>query len=435
MTGDASARWSVDTRSRAVSDPGPDDPASFWSSTWRVALERNGARAGDDAARLGVRPLTVTVDGEPWTLRPDAPGVDVVAGRRADLEVSLDGDAVADLVTERRTALGLVIGARVTGEPVANAAFCEWDPVLRSVLDGRGVHRPGDVGLVARDGGSLDLERGFRLGADEDEAAHFLAEVGFLLLTAVFSESEMDEVDADLARAVGDARPDDGESWWAATRAGQRYPCRILNFERRSSALRALVDDSRFLGIGAILGDGHRPGDPFGEHFDDLTAEGLVKRVDSVEGLACLPWHKDCDRGGHSMYCSGLTIGICLTPVDTDHGGLDVMAGSHRANIARTQTDRGIDLPSVSLRAARGDVTVHLSCSLHRSTHPTRRERRVAYTGFTLPPLEDPAGDGAGRARLERERAAIGGADRASRLAGGRGPDDAGGRGPEVAGA
>jgi ectoine hydroxylase-related dioxygenase (phytanoyl-CoA dioxygenase family) len=117
------------------------------------------------------------------------------------------------------------------------------------------------------------------------------------------------------------------------------------------------------------------------------------------------------------MYCSGLTIGICLTPVDAAHGGLDVIAGSHRANIARAQVDAGLDLPAVTLRAGRGDVSVHLSCTLHRSTHPTTRERRVAYTGFTLPPR---AGDDRGtpedRPRLARERAAIGGAERGARL-------------------
>jgi ectoine hydroxylase-related dioxygenase (phytanoyl-CoA dioxygenase family) len=117
------------------------------------------------------------------------------------------------------------------------------------------------------------------------------------------------------------------------------------------------------------------------------------------------------------MYCSGLTIGICLTPVDDAHGGLDVVAGSHRANIARTQTDRGIDLPSVTLRADRGDVTVHLSCALHRSTHPTSRERRVAYTGFTLPPRAGDAPAAQTQSRLEQERAAIGDPTRRGRLA------------------
>ena len=412
-----SARPSVDTRTRAVGVTGAVEPDAFWTGEWRDALERHGDRAAADAERLGLAPLAIAVDDEVWTLRRGDRALEVIPGLRSPIVIALDRDAFSDLVQERRTALGLVIGARTTGDPAANEAFCAWDPVLRSVLDGRGVYRPGDVTVRASDGTPLDLHQQFRLGRQPADAAHFLAEAGFVLLTGVFSDAEMDAVDADLAAAVAAARPDDGESWWAATRDGDRYPCRILNFERTSNSLRAMFDDPRFLAIGEILGDGHRPGDPFGEHFAAVTAEGLVKRVGSVEGLACLPWHKDCDRGGHSMYCSGLTIGVCLTPVDEAHGGLDVTAGSHRANIARAQIDRGLDLPRVTLRANRGDVTVHLSCALHRSTHPVTSERRVAYTGFTLPPRpgDEPAIHP--QSRLERERAAIGDPGNRGRLA------------------
>ena len=408
---------SIDTRTRAPGGEGPIDLAAFWTGEWPEAIARHGARAADDAHRLDLPPLAIAVDEDVWTLRRGANGIEVIVGCHAPLEITLDSDAFADLVCERRSALGLVIGMRAAGDPAAYDAFCAWDPVLRSVLDGRGVYRSGDVTLRRLDGGPLDLEQRFRLGEQPEAAAHFLAEAGFLLLSAVFTNDEMDAVDADLARAVADARPDDGESWWAATRAGEQYPCRILNFERRSAALKAIFDDPRFLAIGEILDDGHRPGDPFGEHFTDVTAEGLVKRVGSIEGLSCLPWHKDCDRGGHSMYCSGLTIGICLTPIDEAHGGLDVMAGSHRSNIARAQADRDIDLPRISLQAARGDVSVHLSCALHRSTHPVSHERRVAYTGFTLPPQPGHSATAATRSRLERERAAIGDPNRRGRLA------------------
>ena len=409
-------RPSVDTRTRGVGAAGSVDPGAFWAGAWRDALGRHGERAVADADRLDLAPLAIAVDDDVWTLRRGAHGIEVVSGREATVEIALDRDAFSDLVGERRTALGLVIGARATGDPAANDSFCAWDPVLRSLLDGRGVYRPGDVKLRAPDGQHLDLDQRFRLEDRPVEAAHFLAEAGFLLLEGVFSDDEIADIDSDLARAVAGARADDGQSWWAATRAGERYPCRILNFERKSASLRATFDAPRFLAIGEILGDGHRPGDPFGEHFAAVTAEGLVKRVESVEGLACLPWHKDCDRGGHSMYCSGLTIGICLTPVDDAHGGLDVMAGSHRANIARAQTDRGLDLPIVTLRAARGDVTVHLSCALHRSTHPKSRERRVAYTGFTLPPRSGDAPTAKAQARLEQERAALGDPGRRGRL-------------------
>jgi hypothetical protein len=415
---DNGCRPRVDTRTRPVGAAAPLDAAAFWAAEWNDALARNGARAATDAERLGLPALAIAVDGEEWTLRRGEGSLDVVPGRDATtaLHVALDRDAFTDLVCERRTALGLVIGARVDGDPASNEAFCAWDPVLRSALDGRGVYRPGDVTMRARDGSPLDLGQRFALEQSAD-AAHFLAEAGFLLLQGVFTEEEMDAVDADLARAVDAARPDDGASWWATTRAGERYPCRILDFARQSASLRTLIADPRFLAIGELLGDGHRPGDPFGEHFSEVTAEGLLKRVESVEGLACLPWHKDCERGGHSMFCSGLTVGICLTPVDEAHGGLDVVAGSHRANIARAQVDHELDLPRVTLRADRGDLTVHMSCALHRSTHPTVNERRVAYTGFALPPRPGDGHAEDAQPRLRRERAAIGGPSARPRLA------------------
>jgi hypothetical protein len=400
---------SIDLRTRRVGESPAVDAATFWNGEWREALDRNGERAAADAQRLDLAPLAIAVDGEVWTLRRGKRTLESVQRDHATTpQVALHSAEFADLVCEQRTALGLVIGGRVEGDAESKALFCAWDPVLRSAIDGRGVYRPGDVTLCALDGGPLRLEQRFRLGERSIEAAHFLAETGFLLLQDVFTGEEIDAVDADLAHAIDIARPDDGASWWATTRAGDRYPCRILDFAHKSTALRTLLADPRFLAIGELLHDGHRPGDPFGEHFADITAEGLVKRVGSVEGLACLPWHKDCERGGHSMFCSGLTVGICLTPVDAAHGGLDVVAGSHRANIARAQVDGALDLPRVTLSADRGDLTIHLSCALHRSTHPASLERRVAYTGFALPPRAGDRRADDAQPRLRRERAAIG---------------------------
>ncbi len=401
---------SVDTRTRAVGRPEPVDAATFWATEWLRAMERNGARAASDAERLDLPPLAIAVDGEVRTLRRGDRALEVVAGRDPTTPlVSLDADAFADLVHEKRTAMGLGIAGRVEAEGEAHAG-------VLGVGCGAplGARRPGRVPTRRRrparasTARPLDLDQRFRLGDRPAEAAHFLAEAGFLLLQGVFTDDEIDAIDADLADAIGGARPSDGRSWWASTADGERYPCRILDFAEQSPTLRDLFIDPRYLAVGELLGDGHRPGDPFGEHFADVTAEGLVKKVGSIDGLVCLPWHKDCQRGGHSMYCSGLTVGICLTPVDEAHGGLDVMAGSHRANIASVQVDHGLDLPSVSLRADRGDLTVHMSCALHRSTHPTSRERRVAYTGFALPPRPgDHHGDGE-QQRLLRERAAVG---------------------------
>ena len=409
---------SVDMRTRPTSAAGPVDPQSFFEDDWQEANARNGRRAASDAAWLVLGPLTINVDDGAWTIYPRKYTIDVVPGDAfTEACITLDRSAFADLFCERRTAMGLIVAGRVSGDPISHETFYQWDPVLRSLIDGRPVYRPGGVTLQSLDGSLLDLDQRFRPGERTTEAAHFLTETGFLLMENVFTEAELDEIDADLAAAVSSARIDDGTSWWATTRGGERYPCRILDFASKSCALQGLFADPRYTAIGALLGDGHRPGDPFGEHFSDVTAEGLLKRVDSVDGLVCLPWHKDCDRGGHSMFCVGLTVGICLTPVDEAHGGLDVIAGSHRANIARSQIDGALDLPAVTLRAQRGDLTVHMSCTLHRSTHPTSRERRVAYTGFTLPPRTDDSHAEDAESQLRNERAAIGGPSGRPRLA------------------
>ena len=44
-------------------------------------------------------------------------------------------------------------------------------------------------------------------------------------------------------------------------------------------------------------------------------------------------------------------------------------------------------LPEIDLATKTGDVTLHLSCTLHMAQAPTARERRVMYTSFKLPAL------------------------------------------------
>ena len=217
-------RSSVDPRTRPINGPARTIPASFFEGAWHAAAALPGGRAAEDLRRqLGLQTITLRVDEAVWTLQPTADGIEAVPGRRPR-HVSLDGAAFADLFCERRTAMGLVIAGRVEGDTASNDAFCAWDPVLRSLLDGRSVYRSGDVSLLARDGSPLDLEQRFRLGQDTAAAAHFLEEAGFLLLQGVFTEAEMDAVDADLRAAVEAARPGDGTSWWASTAAVSPTP-------------------------------------------------------------------------------------------------------------------------------------------------------------------------------------------------------------------
>jgi hypothetical protein len=381
---------------------------AFLEGEWSAALERNGRRAAADANRLGLTPLTIHVEDDCWTLHIDGDTLGAHSAPAVETQVRIDQAAFDDLVSDRKTAMGLLVHKRVEGDGAARALFNNWDPVLRSVLDDWYVYEPGHITLKARDGTPLDPYQTFALDDDRDELAHFLSEAGFLLLKDVLSEPELSQLDVEFAAAVAAAERNDGESWWAQTSGGGEYACRVLNFARKAPTLRRLLRDERLLSIGRILGDGHVPGDSFGEHFGDLSAEALVKKVDTVQGLSCLPWHKDCERGGHTLYCAGITIGICLTPADEAHGGLDVYAGSHRANVARAQAEAGLGLPAISVQAERGDVSVHLSCLQHRSTHPVRAERRVVYTGFSLPGKAPPGVGARNRRQLERDRGVIG---------------------------
>jgi hypothetical protein len=97
-------------------------------------------------------------------------------------------------------------------------------------------------------------------------------------------------------------------------------------------------------------------------------------------------------------------VGISVTGADAQSGQLGVVAGSHRALIWPAFVRRGLDLPQVALPTETGDVTVHLSCTLHMSHPPVARERRVLYTDFSLP---DPEGrHAAGEAAIARIRRA-----------------------------
>ena len=65
--------------------------------------------------------------------------------------------------------------------------------------------------------------------------------------------------------------------------------------------------------------------------------------------------------------------------------------GAGKSTLARTMglpmfdLDDGLDLPVMWLETEPGDVTVHLSCTLHCATPPRVAERRVTYSALRLP--------------------------------------------------
>lgn len=363
------------------------EPEAFFEEALPRGLEVHGEVVGRAVDAVAVPPLGFSVEGREWTLTPAGRSLRIAEGLAgAGLVAELDVDAFSDLVEEEKTPMGLLVPGRVHVGRGQVQDLMAWDLLLRAALDGWPVYEPGAVELVDREGGPLALDQSFAPDGDRAAMRHFVERAGFLHVQSLFTEDEMRAVAADMDRVAADAARDDGASWWITTKSGEERPTRLLDFQARSALTRELLEDGRFAALGEITGSGHAPGDTFGEHFGTVSAEALIKPVDVREGLADLPWHKDCARGGHSRHCCGLTAGIAITRADERHGQLHVIAGSHRAHVLRSGLDPRLDLPELPLPLEPGDVTLHASCTLHTSRPPQVGERRVLYAGLTLPP-------------------------------------------------
>ena len=374
---------SVDMRTRLDTDVVLIDPETFMSGDLHELLDRNGELAARGASLVGAKALGIDVEGTRFTLEPTDRTIEMRRGTAAArVVVELDRGSFSDLVQDLQTPQTLATSL-VTRLPMADHfRWLKWWPVLRAIIDGRPIHEPGDVDFFDRDGEPLDLRRRFTADDSDDEIAHFLAEAGFLHLEGWWPAEMMAEISADMDRALPLYHPGDERSWWATTGDGTERCVRMRFFEEHSGAAHGLLEDPRHLRIGDITGDGHVAR----TRVHGVNAiEALEKPLDVVSGISDLPWHKDCSLGRHSYDCCAMTTGISVTGADHRSGQLAVVAGSHRANVQPNFIHPYLDLPVVPLPTGVGDVTVHLSCTLHMSYAPIDRERRVMYTGFSLP--------------------------------------------------
>ena len=386
----------VDVRTRRDGTGRSVDPAAFFEDELPDSLAEVGAVFDPDAAGLRLRPLTVAVDDDAWTLTEDEGRLSV---RRGPVEGSgnlrLDPAQLSDLVSDQVTPMGWFSSGRLDLADCHLAGLLDWWLLLRAALDGVIPHQPGDVDLVDGHGAPLDLHRSFGSDDDPQEMRRFLEAAGYLHITGVFTEDEMAEVAADMDRAAPTYRQGDGHSWWAKTGDGEQHLVRMQSFDTRSPTVSDLVADNRLQRIADVPGAGHQ----WGARADNRI-EALFKPVGVVEGISDVPWHKDCSLGRHSYECCSVTVGVSVTGADSVSGQLRVVAGSHRALVWPAMLQRGLDLPVVDLPTQTGDLTVHLSCTLHMAQPPVDRERLVLYTGFGLPPRDPDEGAAAAAARI-----------------------------------
>jgi hypothetical protein len=391
VTVDLRTRWDDDV---AVIDSvrflDEDLPATFARETELLA----------SAAHLDLRPVEVVVDGTAWTLWRDDAGAPRVARTgsvatpAAQETWTLTSDQVADLVTDQVTPVGLLTGEALHLARGRIARIMDWWLVLRCVLDRRPVYAPGSVTIGA------DLDRSFTLDDDPELLRDFLLENGFLHLRGVYDEREMAAIAADMDTCAPTHTDGDGRSWWATLEDGTRRVVRMQGFDEHSPTAAAILADDRLDRIGAIAGGGHER-----RTATKNRIEALFKPIGVSEGISDVPWHKDCSLGRHSYECCALTIGISVTGAGPGSGQLRVIPGSHRALVWPSLLDpTTLDLPDVALPTATGDVTVHLSCTLHRAEPPTERERKVLYTGLRLVPRDRDAATAARRRMVEDAR-------------------------------
>jgi hypothetical protein len=373
---------SVDLRTRTDGEYAAIDPVAFFSTELPAALAAAEELVTAGAGFLRLRPLTIEVGAGQWSLRRNG-GFEVRRGSMPEAAyLRLGVEELTGLVHDQRTPMTFFTGGTLDMPSGGLRDFLDWWLVLRAALDRRPLYAPGSVTFADREGGALDLRRSFRPDDSVEEISHFLHEAGYLHISGVFTDDEMARVAADMDRAAPAYGDGDGRSWWVTTSDGRRRLVRMQSFNEHSPTTDDLLRDERFLRLGTIPGDGH-----LHTGLEGNLIEALVKPIGVVEGISDVPWHKDCSLGRHSYECCSMTVGISVTGADAVSGQLRVVAGSHRALIwpALQQPDR--DLPEVDLPTRTGDVTVHLSCTLHMSQPPQERERRVMYTSFRLPAI------------------------------------------------
>lgn len=369
----------IDLRSRSDAEPETIDPATFWSLDLPAAFDRRSVTRTHPYPDL--TPLLIEADGERWTLaivdgRPQvSPGPPVEDAIHT--HVRLTPEQLQDLMVDQITPIGLMTAGTLDMPRGSLAAFLDWWMVLRDALDADPLPPPDAVVLPT------DLGRSFTLDDDPAEIRAFLEAAGFAHIRGVFTAEEMARIDADMDNASGTYAPGDGRSWWAGTADGDRL-VRMQYFEEHSPTAAAILDDPRFTALGELTGCGHQFGG-----FASSRWEALFKPIGVTTGISDVPWHKDCSLGRHTYECCRVTVGVSVTGAGPTTGQLRVIPGSHRALMWPALLDvQDLGLPDVGLATETGDVTLHLSCTLHMAQPPTEGERRVLYTSFILPPYD-----------------------------------------------
>jgi hypothetical protein len=338
------------------------------------------ALAARAAAEAGLVPIAFRVpDGRAYTFVPLDDHIAVVTGtEHAETIVDLPLEDWERLASERWTRYGLLYHGNATYSGGTFRDLADWEPVLRALIDGRPVWSTATVDLPD------DPAQAFTL--DDDDAAAFLQQTGYLIVRNVFGSDEIDALREEVERLAAEADRDDPTVWWTRSADGDDLVCQVKYGALHSSLLAELHDDARvrrilgFAGVDGLL--------PLLDRNEGTKV--IYKRPGASEGMTDLPFHTDCGMGYHPVACPMVLIGVHLDPGTPETGQLHVLPGSHIASAPDPAFADTSTWPVVALATEPGDCSVHISHTLHAAPPPTGRTstgRRTFYLAFAPPSL------------------------------------------------
>ncbi|WP_395395952.1 phytanoyl-CoA dioxygenase family protein (plasmid) [Novosphingobium sp. BL-8A] len=376
--------YPLDRRTRRDSDRRFIGISDFFTSEFPRLNEQNGTVVRAGIIQYGAAALTIEVEGQVWTLRLEDGNLKAFSGADEHaLRISLTADQFSDLAQNQMSLNGFLVARslRFSGRGLDQVSI--WDSLWIGLLEGW--PSSGDLSFLDEAGNPLDLQRSFGPDEPAHEIAHFLRETGYVHLAGWLDPADMAQISNEIDCALPHYTEGDGKSWWASTADGKRHCVRLQEFIEHSPTTHRIMTSPRWALLREVLAGSDRL---LEVPIEGRVIEALIKPVGVIAGPSDLTYHRDCHLGRHAYVCSRMTVGISLSASGPENGQLRVVAGSHRVALPVEVAKNRPPFPVVSLRTAPGDLTVHLSCTLHEATPPVIAERRVMYTEMPLRPFE-----------------------------------------------
>ncbi len=338
-----------------------------------IASERGRGPLGKQAAfSVGIgRSIAIMLeDGRSWRFKATANGIEIDEEiNKAKLVIKTDAHAWQDLATEAWSIMGLILQSRITVEQGNFNHVAAWEAPLQALYNKRPIFTSKDI--------QSNYPHEFKQGDNSRDMKRSLTNLGFIVVREVFTKEEINEMSREVESRRSAATPEDKRSWWATDKTKNEHCCRVTYMNHGSKRFTKLASDPR---LAALVDLSDEKLFPTPDQGDGISA--VIKVPEITEGLADLPWHRDCGMGGHPLICPGLNIGIQLDEANEKSGNLIFLPGSN-------QFSGGIDVAqstdkAISVLAHPGDVTVHYGHTLHIAPPPTESglNRRTIYVSF-----------------------------------------------------